>query len=608
MAQKNQSISPTSSSKLKENSTGTTEVILDPNSETDYNTILNLDNDYEEIKLSEPPLNFTSNLHSYQKQALTWMLAREGCNDKMYTKLTEKVRLLHPLWEEYLLIDNTHLYFNPYTGQLSVELPKASPDCLGGLLADEMGLGKTVMMISLIHSNRIENKHSIMSQVQKKIKNTSHKTSNHHNQDPLRMMQKSMKLGGTLIIVPVTLLSQWESEFESHSKKDSLSVFIYYGTNRAAAKSDLGKYDIVLTTYGIVSSEFSSSNDVLKELYAYDWFRLVLDEAHYIKGRTIQMAKAVYGLNGKHKWCMTGTPIQNKLDDLFSLIHFLKLEPWSDYIWWNTYINKPHEKNDPVVYQILQTILKPVLLRRTKKTQNSKGELIIELPEKVSKIEYVTLSKEEKDIYDSLFCKTKTEFDKFVAEGTVISHYAHIFSLILRLRQVCDHPFLIFRSTDVVNKKDMEVAIKKFLDVNQEDLYDKEPAGTGLFMGLNGAGAVHNGHNSSINPNAPRLPRTTNVTHDYYEPIINENSNEEIITIKKPAKIKESFINETIDRLKNNDLGNCPVCLSDVEDAVITICSHVMCRYCLQKAIEAQSMCPICRTILTKKDSMTIPR
>ena len=107
-----------------------------------------------------------------------------------------------------------------------------------------------------------------------------------------------------------------------------------------------------------------------KELQLYSWFRIVLDEAHYIKGRTIQIAKAVYQLEGLNRWCLSGTPIQNKLNDLFSLIHFIKLEPWfiiaacafikhifnnrSDYLYWDNYINKPYEKNnDPIIFEIL---------------------------------------------------------------------------------------------------------------------------------------------------------------------------------------------------------------------------------------------------------------
>jgi DNA repair protein RAD5 len=330
-------------------------VIQGESSDVNYEKLLNLESDdYGELKLSEPPSTFASSLHPYQKQALTWMLAREGLNENLYSKMNSNIRQLHPLWEEYLLRDGTHIYFNPYTGQVSVELPKAAPDCLGGILADEMGLGKTVMMISLMHSHPYpRNDDTIFKKSLEKKRKMNPNT-------------PGLKKAGTLIVVPVTLLAQWESEFEAHSHPKTIRIFVYYGDRRSQGKGDLGRYDVVLTTYGIISNEFTSTGQ--KELFKYQWFRVVLDEAHYIKGRTIQTAKAVYDLNAIHKWCLSGTPIQNKLDDLFSLIHFLKLEPWSDYVWWNTYINKPNEKSDKVVFQILQSILRPILLRRTKKT------------------------------------------------------------------------------------------------------------------------------------------------------------------------------------------------------------------------------------------------
>ena len=77
---------------------------------------------------------------------------------------------------------------------------------------------------------------------------------------------------------------------------------------------DLSSYDIVLTTYGKLTSDFTSH----KKLYQYNWFRVILDEAHYIKGRTTMSAKSAYSLKSQNRWAMTGSPIQNRLDDLFS--------------------------------------------------------------------------------------------------------------------------------------------------------------------------------------------------------------------------------------------------------------------------------------------------
>ena len=125
-----------------------------------------------------------------------------------------------------------------------------------------MGLGKTVMMASLIAT------HEPPSQIKK-------------NQ------------GKNLIILPLTLLSQWESEIQNHTK--GLKTLIYYSSERKKYEKNLQNYDVVLTTYGTVSNEFSKGAHINKTgVYRYSWFRIILDEAHYIKGRIIQTSKAVY--------------------------------------------------------------------------------------------------------------------------------------------------------------------------------------------------------------------------------------------------------------------------------------------------------------------------
>jgi DNA repair protein RAD5 len=107
------------------------------------------------------------------------------------------------------------------------------------------------------------------------------------------------------------------------------------------------------------------------------WERIILDEAHYIKGRIIQTAKAVYELDGLYRWCLTGTPIQNNLTDLFSLVHFIRYTPWAEYECWNKYINRPSELADENVYEVLRTILKRVFLRRTKQSRDHLGRPIV---------------------------------------------------------------------------------------------------------------------------------------------------------------------------------------------------------------------------------------
>lgn len=520
------------------------------NAEIDYENLFKIETtSHESLPLAEPPASFKSSLHPYQKQALGWMMGRESETRTEESK-QGMGRSLHPLWEEFELENGFRLFFNPYSGQVSIEIPLANADCKGGILADEMGLGKTVMMLSLIHANRPETD---------------------------GMARKKKSKAGTLVIVPLTLLSQWEEEIQTHSRPKTLTHCLYYADNRPI---NLGDYDVVVTTYGVVSSEFAAAK---KELFGYEWHRVVLDEAHYIKGRTIQIAKAVYHLNAKNRWCMTGTPIQNKLDDLFSLIHYLRLEPWSDYLWWNAYINRPYEKKDPMVFQMVQTIITPILLRRTKKGKTKDGRSIVDLPEKETIIEWVTFSREEELLYNEVYKKSKKEFDDLLSKGAFLSNYMHVFDILTRLRQICDHPYLMLTRSDYANKEKLEETLRRFVEKRLAEKKEKS---------------------SLESENAGK-------EEGHFEILFDETSQQEVVmnvAKKQDHALNEKYFAEVVSQLKNNELESCAVCLGDLEDSVITLCLHVTCRLCLIRSLETTGMCPLCRKIIHREDFMTVPR
>lgn len=377
------------------------------------------------IPLTKPVNSFKSTLFPYQAQALTWMLERET-----QIRNSKTSSQLHHLWEEYTLQSGKKLYINSCTGQISITFPQAGELCKGGILADEMGLGKTVMMISLIHTSP------------KPFRNTCKKV-------------KKSNEGGTLIILPLSLITQWKSEFDTHG--EGISLLEYY-TEKSRNMSELISADVVLTTYGIFCSE-SSNKGYLTQI---SWFRVILDEAHTIRNRNTSTAKAVFKIQAEHKWALTGTPIQNTIDDLYSLVRFLEMEPWSDYTWWNRIITSKFLKKNPECFSILQRLLKPIMLRRTKDSKQENGQPIVILPNLNVHDVKLQLDNCDKQVYDKLFNLSKAKYTLLVREGKIKTHVTCIFELLLRLRQYCDHPYLVMSRGDVKSPESLEGFIDKF--------------------------------------------------------------------------------------------------------------------------------------------------
>lgn len=176
----------------------------------------------------------------------------------------------------------------------------------GGLLGDEMGMGKTIQAVSLIMSD-------------------------YPAKEP------------TLVCVPPVALMQWSNEIREYTD-NKLKVLVYHGTNAKCKKmsiKELKSYDVIMVSYNSLESlhrketkGWSRGEDIIKEaspLHAIQYHRLILDEAHSIKSRNTGVAKACFALQGKYKWCLSGTPVQNRIGEFFSLLRFLEVRPFADY-------------------------------------------------------------------------------------------------------------------------------------------------------------------------------------------------------------------------------------------------------------------------------------
>ncbi|GAB7358087.1 hypothetical protein MBLNU230_g0248t1 [Neophaeotheca triangularis] len=422
---------------------------------------------------AQPASTFTMDLRKYQRQALHWMMSKENSE-----KDANKEQSMHPLWEEYAwpakdvedkdlpsVQDQDCFYVNPYSGELSLDFPVQEQNCLGGVLADEMGLGKTIEMLSLMHTNSSPEQQAAMDV-------NGSETVNSLPRLPNKSSEIERAPATTLVVAPMSLLAQWASEAEKASKSGSLKVLLYYGSERGAnlqnlccASNAANAPNLIITSYGTVLSEYNAvagqggNRGNHGGIFSLDYWRIILDEAHMIKNRQSKTAKACYELAATHRWTLTGTPIVNRLEDLFSLVRFLRVEPWSNFSFWKTFITTPFEKGDFVrALDVVQTVLEPLVLRRTKDMKTPDGQALVPLPPRTIDVERIKFSTPESEVYHHIYARTKRTFSSNMEAGTLMKSYAAIFAQILRLRQSCCHPILTRNKTILAEEDDAAAA------------------------------------------------------------------------------------------------------------------------------------------------------
>lgn len=400
---------------------------------------------------AEPASSFSLQLYPYQKRGLAWMLRREQLQAERYTSEDEA---LHPLWTELHWHNGDIFYANLSSGELSLERPTLATRSRGGILADEMGLGKTISALALIHTASGES-----------------------------------RTHATLIVAPMSLLAQWESEVaKSNAYPRATGCLVYYGASQTALAAQLNDflsslaYDrkVVLTTYGTVTSEhkqqIAAGRPATKGLFNTMFDRIILDEAHTIKNRTTQSAKACFDLRGQRRWALTGTPVVNRLEDLYSLIKFIQIEPWDNFTFWRAFVTERFERSATreSAMRTVQAIVAPICLRRAKSMLDPEtGTPLVELPEKTVEICRVPFTDDEQELYDRLYHRVRQSVQNRVADGSAGSRYSAILALLLRLRQVCCHPQLLRSSEEARTDKEEDPELDLDLEGDIDSLLER---------------------------------------------------------------------------------------------------------------------------------------
>ncbi|KAM9709352.1 LOW QUALITY PROTEIN: transcription termination factor 2 [Menidia menidia] len=355
----------------------------------------------------------------------------------------------------------------------------------GGILADDMGLGKTLTMISLILAQK------------RKTKEKDEKKEEKEEKEPDGWISKTdssvVVSKGTLIICPASLIHHWTREVDRHVKKGLLTVYLYHGAGREKSAKVLADYDLVVTTYSLVSKEIPAQREGAGEsakdpdhvpprsapLMRVRWARVVLDEAHNVKNPKVQTSMAVCQLRAGARWAVTGTPIQNNLLDMYSLLKFLRCSPFDEFKLWKAQVDNGSNRGR----ERLNLLTRSLLLRRTKDQQDSTGKPLVSLPSRTCEVHRLKLSEDEQAVYDVVFARSRSTlqnylkrheetdaskrnpstvnpFDKVAQEFGLSqpspassasqqpSSAVHILSLLLRLRQCCCHLSLLRKTLD----------------------------------------------------------------------------------------------------------------------------------------------------------------
>ena len=264
---------------------------------------------------------------------------------------------------------------------------------LNGILADDMGLGKTLQALTAV--------------------------------------QKAKEVDGpmpTLVVAPTTVVFNWENEIQKFAP--DLTCLKLQGGERKQFFKKINDYDVVITSYALVRRDIEKLKDI-------NFRYIILDESQNIKNATSQTAQAVKKLQSMHKLALSGTPIENKLEELWSVFDFLMpgfLFSMADFN--SHYVNPIMDRQDKVVEKRLKLQIYPFILRRMKR------DVAKDLPDKVENVAYCELTDDQRDFYMQVLDSTREELFRSIEQNGLEKSRMSIFSALLRMRQICCHPRL----------------------------------------------------------------------------------------------------------------------------------------------------------------------
>jgi SNF2 family DNA or RNA helicase len=385
----------------------------------------------ENIPEMEPSQLIRTPLLPHQKQALWFMLEKE--KDRKYGRKEEEN---NSLWRVFYDFSGNKRYREIISG---ITLNQEPAQTYGGLLADMMGLGKTLSILSLVIATLPESQ--------------GWETYSPHN-DLVRRTPGIRNARTTLLVSPLSAVNNWVSQIKDHLDDNAISYYVFHGPSRTTNVEELCQYDLIITTYSTISSEIHGrgSKRGNSPLLKMNMFRIVLDEAHVIREQSAQQSQAIFRLNGQRRWSVTGTPVQNRLDDLASVTKFLRLYPYDDKAKFSAHILSRFKLGDPTVFASLRVLVDSFTLRRVKDKIN--------LPSRQDKIIMLDFSEKEAQLHE-FFRRESDLMMKVIANETKSTMggrmYHHVLKAMMILRQISAHGKELLDKEDRERMKGMSV-------------------------------------------------------------------------------------------------------------------------------------------------------
>jgi superfamily II DNA or RNA helicase len=274
-------------------------------------------------------------------------------------------------------------------------LTRLAANNLGGILADEMGLGKTVQTLAFFRAQKSS-------------------SAGRDSVEPVRP---------ALVVCPTSLVTNWQNEAQKFTPE--LKTLVLEGANRAALFSSIGDADIVITSYALLRRD-------IDDLRKFQFSTAVLDEAQHIKNPETQNAQSAFALRAKHRFVLTGTPMENSVRDLWSIMNFALpgyLGPRNDFR--ERYELPLARGAAPDVQRRLSRRLQPFLLRRRKR------DVAKDLPEKIEQVVPCNLTSNQRSAYDALLREIQSGLGSVAKGANAGTQRMKMLTGLLRLRQVC---------------------------------------------------------------------------------------------------------------------------------------------------------------------------